>query len=201
MSSTPALNFSNSDKRSLVSSCAGFIYHFNRTRPKIKYSSCKGRVCSTQIHRDHNNLLVRKSVDDIYHLPLPECIEVAAFKEEFKERALSEATPIGKIHDIVLYLNYADPNFIDAISNKNESSFNLITLFIVDISTRRHFLLSTFALSTSHSVDIVTVDHSLCRHFVRRRKNLSTINFSTKICRHYVLDIFLSTFGYFPWSV
>ena len=137
-------------------------------------------------------------MDDKSHLPLPECIEVAAFREEFKERALSEATPIGKIHDIVLYLNYADQSFIDAISNKNESSFNLITLFIVDIATRRHFLPSTFALSTSHSVDIFTVDHSLCRHFVRRRKNLSTINFSTKICRHYVLDIFLSTFGYFP---
>ena len=137
-------------------------------------------------------------MDDNSHLPLPECIEVAAFREEFKERPLSEATSIEKIHDIVLYLNYADQNFIDAISNKNESSFNLITLFIVDISTRRYFLLWTFGLSTSHPVDIVAVDHSLCRHCVRRRKKLSTINFSTKICRHYVLDIFCRHLPTFP---
>ncbi|CAF1571398.1 unnamed protein product [Adineta steineri] len=99
MSTAPSLSFSISNKRKQILICDGFIFQLNRTRPRLKYWRCKDRTCSAYIHTDHKNQYVGKSGDHNLHLPVPEQVEVALFKEKVKERVLKETTAIGKIYD------------------------------------------------------------------------------------------------------
>ena len=99
MSTVPSLSFSTSNKRKPILICDGFIFQLNRTRPKLKYWRCKDRNCSAYIHTNHNNQYVGKSGDHNFHLPVPEQVEVATFKEKVKERVVKETTAIGKIYD------------------------------------------------------------------------------------------------------
>ena len=122
MSSTPVISFSTSNKRSPVLICDGFIYQLNRTRPKTKYWRCKDRACSAYIHTDHNNLFVGKSGDHDSHLPVPEGIEVATFKEKVKERVLKETTAIGKIYDTELASAGLSEAALALVSSAQESS-------------------------------------------------------------------------------
>ncbi|CAM4966397.1 unnamed protein product [Rotaria socialis] len=99
MSTVPSLSFSTSNKRKPILICDGFIFQLNRTRPKLKYWRCKDRTCSAYIHTNHKNQYVGKSGDHNVHLPVPEQVEVAMFKEKVKERVVKETTAIGKIYD------------------------------------------------------------------------------------------------------
>ncbi|CAF1554974.1 unnamed protein product [Rotaria sp. Silwood1] len=99
MSTVPSLSFSTSNKRKPILICDGFIFQLNRTRSKLKYWRCKDRTCSAYIHTNHNNQYVGKSGDHNFHLPVPEQVEVAMFKEKVKERVVKETTAIGNIYD------------------------------------------------------------------------------------------------------
>ncbi|CAF4460280.1 unnamed protein product [Rotaria socialis] len=99
MSTVPSLSFSTSNKRKPILICDGFSFQLNRTRPKLKYWRCKDRTCSAYIHTNHKNQYVGKSGDHNVHLPVPEQVEVAMFKEKVKERVVKETTAIGKIYD------------------------------------------------------------------------------------------------------
>jgi hypothetical protein len=99
MSATPVISFSTSNKRKSMLICDGFIYQLNRTRPKIKYWRCKDRLCSAYIHTDQNDQYIGQSGDHSFHLPIPEFIEVTAFKKKVKERVVKEKAAIGKIYD------------------------------------------------------------------------------------------------------
>lgn len=102
MPSTPALTFSTSNKHNQILICDGFVYHLNRTRPKMKYWRCKVRTCSAYIHTDHNDQYLGKSGEHDGHLPNPENIEIASFRHKLKERVINETTAIGKIYETEL---------------------------------------------------------------------------------------------------
>ena len=99
MSTIPAISFSISNKGKSILICEGYIYQLNKIRPKAKYWRCKDRMCSSYIHTDQNDQYVGRSGDHGSHLPTPESIEVALFKEKVKERVVKETSAIGKIYD------------------------------------------------------------------------------------------------------
>ena len=99
MSNIPVISFSTSNKGKPILICDGYIYQLNKIRPKIKYWRCKNRICSAYIRTDKNHQYMGKSGDHNSHLPIPETIEVSAFKGKVKDRILKETTAIEKIYD------------------------------------------------------------------------------------------------------
>lgn len=99
MSNIPIITFSQSNKGKPVLICDGFVYHLNKSCPKVKYWRCENRLCSAVLHTDANDQFKSRNGDHSGHLSSPENIELLNFKSNVRKRVVTEATSIGRIYD------------------------------------------------------------------------------------------------------
>ena len=99
MNITPIITFSQSNKGTRVIICDGFVYHLNKSCPKVKYWRCENCLCSAVLHTDANDQFKALKGDHSSHLSSPAHIEILNFNANVKERVTTEATPIPRIYD------------------------------------------------------------------------------------------------------
>ncbi|CAF4836281.1 unnamed protein product, partial [Rotaria sp. Silwood2] len=75
-----------------------YTFKLNKTTTTTKYWKCTYNGCSSKIHTDLNDKLIKTS-DDHSHPAEKEDIQVREFREKVKQRAINETTPIPRIYD------------------------------------------------------------------------------------------------------
>ncbi|CAF4891392.1 unnamed protein product, partial [Rotaria sp. Silwood1] len=75
-----------------------YTFKLNKTTTTTKYWKCIYNGCSSKIHTNLNDKLL-KTIDDHSHPSEKEDIQVREFREKVKQRAINETTPIPRIYD------------------------------------------------------------------------------------------------------
>ncbi|CAF3073065.1 unnamed protein product [Rotaria sp. Silwood2] len=93
-----SISFIKSQKGKTLLVANEYVFKLNKTTTTTKYWKCTYNGCSSKIHTDLNDKLL-KTIDDHSHPSEKEVIQVREFREKVKQRAVNETTPIPRIYD------------------------------------------------------------------------------------------------------
>ncbi|CAF5071445.1 unnamed protein product, partial [Rotaria magnacalcarata] len=96
--SSTVISFIQSQKRKPLLVSDKYLFKLNKSTTTTKYWICTLTECSAKIHSNTNDHFI-KMIGEHRHSAKSEMIDVREFRENVKQRAIHETTPIPRIYD------------------------------------------------------------------------------------------------------
>ena len=129
---SPVISFINSNKEKPLLVANNYVFKLNKTTTTTKYWICTLNGCAAKIHTNLNNQLI-KTIGDHNHVPEKEKLEVREFRENVKQRAINETTPIPRIYDEECAKAMLSDAAIAVLPSEREMSMLILLSFYVRV--------------------------------------------------------------------
>ena len=95
----PVISFVTSNKNKRLLIIDGYIYHRNKSTPKVSYWKCEEKLCWAGVHLDSHDRFIKLTTFGHTHPPVPERVEIRKLLENVRARIGDESTAIGQIYN------------------------------------------------------------------------------------------------------
>jgi hypothetical protein len=127
--STSIISFIKSQKGKPLLISNKFIFKLNKSTINTKYWICTFSGCAVKIHTSINDEFI-KMIGKHCHPAEEEIIGVREFRENVKQRAICETTPIPRIYDEECEKAMLSPSAIAILPSEREISKRIMFMYV-----------------------------------------------------------------------